>query len=274
MRSDLLTSAEAAALLGVSPSSIKRWQEEGLLPCVRTAGHHRRFERSVVERFRIEQASEDPSLVASSAAGEWLDTILATEDSHALEARLLDERARLGSWWRVAEGLGPVIAEIGTRWIDGTLSVVEEHLASERLSRALSRVCERMPVASLAPRALLATAEGEDHTLGLSLVEVTLRELGWRTLWAGRQTPVAELVRTVGSMQPPLRLLAISASAASTNARALAAQAKRISEACRTANVALTLGGGGHWPEVLPHGTRLRTVEGLHTYARDLAASI
>lgn len=273
MRSDLLTSAEAAALLGVSPSSVKRWQEEGRLPCVRTAGQHRRFERSVVERFRLEHA-DAASVAETAAASEWLDAILATDDPYALEARLLDERARLGSWWRVAEGLGPVIAEIGLRWIAGTLSIVEEHLASERLARALTRACDRMPVASRAPRALLATAEGDDHTLGLSLVELTLRELGWRTLWAGRQTPAEELARTVGAIQPPLRLVAISASAASTNARSLAAQAKQIGDACRTANVALTLGGSGHWPEVLRYGTRLRTIEGLHTYARDLAAGM
>ena len=31
-----------------------------------------------------------------------------------------------------------------------------------------------------APRALLMTLEHEDHTIGLSFVELTLRELGWR----------------------------------------------------------------------------------------------
>ncbi|HEX9104732.1 MAG TPA: helix-turn-helix domain-containing protein, partial [Polyangia bacterium] len=128
---ELLTSAEAAALLGVSPSSVKRWAEEGRLACVKTAGRHRRFERSVVERFRMAHAGGDDATARGPAHG-WIEAILAAEDPQILEARLLDERARLGSWWQVAESLGPVIAELGRRWADGTLSVIEEHLASER----------------------------------------------------------------------------------------------------------------------------------------------
>ena len=62
-------------------------------------------------------------------------------------------------------------------------------MASERLARGLSRCAEALPAGDDAPIALLAAPEGEDHTLGLSLAELVLREAGVATRWTGRQTP-------------------------------------------------------------------------------------
>jgi excisionase family DNA binding protein len=50
----LLTSAEAARRLGVSVSAVKRWADDGTLQSERTAGGHRRFHASEVERLRRE----------------------------------------------------------------------------------------------------------------------------------------------------------------------------------------------------------------------------
>lgn len=266
--SDLLTSTEAAMLLGVSPSSIKRWAEEGLVPCIKTAGNHRRFERGVLERFRNSGAAPAAAVPAVMSL-DWIDEILGAADPQALAARLLDERARLGSWWRVADRLGSVLAAIGQRWLEGELTILEEHLASERLSRALARVCEWIPLPQTAPRALLATAQGDDHTLGLSLVEVCLRELGWNTLWAGRNLPTQELADQIATMLPSIELLAVSASAASADASTLDAQARRLGEACRAAGVALLLGGSGSWSDPA-YGKRVRSIEALHDHARAL----
>jgi excisionase family DNA binding protein len=51
-----LTTVEASNLAGVGLSTVKRWADQGLLPHVRTAGGHRRFERFALERFLREQA--------------------------------------------------------------------------------------------------------------------------------------------------------------------------------------------------------------------------
>ena len=54
-------------------------------------------------------------------------------------------------------------------------------------SPALSHTSrDALPVGERGPVCLLACAEGDDHTLGLSLAELCLREAGWATLWAGR----------------------------------------------------------------------------------------
>ena len=46
---DLLSSAEAAAVLSVHPHTIRRWADNGALPFFRTPGRLRRFRRRDVE---------------------------------------------------------------------------------------------------------------------------------------------------------------------------------------------------------------------------------
>ncbi len=258
----LIGTDEASRIGGVGPTAVKRWADHGLLPCVRTPGGHRRFSRAEVEELvRRRQRDTGSGLV---------DLLLRGEAVHAVEGRLMGERARLGAWHLVAEGAGLALAELGVRWASGRISIVEEHLASERLARALARVAGSLPLAPDAPRCLLASAEGDDHTLGLALVELCLREAGWSTLWAGRATPTAELERTIRS--GAVRMVALSASAWATDVLALRRQAELVGAACHQAGAALALGGEGSWPESPTHGRRFRALSPFAAWARDLAA--
>ncbi len=45
-----LGAGEAARILEVSPKTVSRWADKGLIPCVTTLGGHRRFLRSTVEQ--------------------------------------------------------------------------------------------------------------------------------------------------------------------------------------------------------------------------------
>lgn len=45
---ELMAPHEVAEIFRVSPATITRWARVGLLPCTRTPGGHRRFERSYV----------------------------------------------------------------------------------------------------------------------------------------------------------------------------------------------------------------------------------
>lgn len=51
MSEELLSSQKAAAILKVAVSTVKRWTDEGLLPCTKTAGGHRRYHLSDLKRF-------------------------------------------------------------------------------------------------------------------------------------------------------------------------------------------------------------------------------
>ncbi len=258
---DLLSTVEVGRIAGVGPTAVKRWADQGLIPCVRTAGGHRRFPRQGVERFI--QASRGTS------AASFVDLLIQT-DGLGVEARLLVERSRLGSWLAVTSMLGQALVIVGDRWRAGDLTILQEHMASERLVRALARIVEAMPLAPGAPRCVLACAEGERHSLGLSLVEVALREAGWATPWAGNDTPAAELADLARSGEA--EMIALSASAASTRREDLERQADVVGRACAEAGVALVLGGSGDWPDPPPHGLRLRDVGALVAHAHVLAA--
>ncbi len=258
---EFMTTQEVAHLAGVGPTSVKRWTDAGLLPCVKTAGGHRRFARTEVERF----LGAHPAPNEAAWREPWVGALLEAGDSRALEALLLAERARAGAWHRVATLVGKALAAVGQLWRDGAVTVFEEHQASERLSRALARIADGLPLDPEAPRALLTCAEGDDHTLGLSLTELVLREAGWVSVWAGRRTPLAELGPALSRTRA--RLLAVSASAASSDAAGLRAQAEALGRTARAAGAALALGGSGAWPDRPRTGVRFTDLESFHRWA-------
>jgi photoactive yellow protein len=58
---ELLTTRQAAEIVGVGTTSIKRWSDEGKLPAIKTAGGHRRYRRRDVELL-ISDQNANPSL--------------------------------------------------------------------------------------------------------------------------------------------------------------------------------------------------------------------
>lgn len=60
---EYLTPSQAARMLHVSPKTIDRWADQGLVPCVVTLGGHRRFSpdaiAAVVEQMAGKGASAD-----------------------------------------------------------------------------------------------------------------------------------------------------------------------------------------------------------------------
>jgi excisionase family DNA binding protein len=267
----LLTTREAAGLLGVGTTAIKRWADEGVLSCARTAGGHRRFRAGDLERVRA-------LAVQAAGAGEgdpegaprFVRDLLADNGGLLAESRLLALRARLGSWTHVTTSLSSLLTEIGLAWERGDISVADEHIASERLARALARLTENLPVAPDAPRALLVCPDGEEHTLGLSMVELGLREAGWRTRWIGRAAPVNDIVRMVEAGVDDALLA--SASICSADRRVLARWAERVGAACARGGLVMVLGGRGAWPELPRHGVRLHELEELSAFLAGAAA--
>jgi excisionase family DNA binding protein len=260
--SNLLTSAEVARLAGVGQTAVKRWSDSGRLPCVKTAGGHRRFERREVERLL--RAEHDGNWQ------EWIDALVAG-DVHAVQGKLFAERSLYGSWHGAADVAGDLLAEIGRRWSDGRLSVIDEHLASATLHRALAAVADSLPLAIDAPRALLATTEGDSHTLGLSLVELCLREAGWRTEWAGSPTRTIDVVERIE--RGGLAMVALSAAASARDEHQLRDQAEAIGSTCRARRILFALGGAGAWPETVTFGRRFTSLAAFSEWARTMDLS-
>lgn len=342
--SDRLTTRQAAALLGVSVSTVKRWADEGLLACEYTPGGHRRIRRAAVEELQRAAArshhTEQPRAhgagrdggdrgplsgsvdsVDSGVLGDywasssnddpwrrwvraWLRRLQTPAPTEPVVAALYRERERLGSWVRVAEALGDVLRAIGWEWERGAWTVIQEHVASEQLRAAIWRVGDellaaRAPTepeplppagppgamlergrasgdapdgpgaeAAAPPRALLATATGEDHDVGLALVRMVLHAEGWCCVWAGRRSPVDALLERVG--EGDIAAVALSASIAALDDVGLAAEVEAVAAACAAQGVPVWMGGHGRWPDPPPVGAaRLRTFSELAVAARD-----
>ena len=244
----MLTTTQAAARIGVTASTIRRWADQGDLAFHTTPGGHRRFREADIEAALERLRGQAPF----SAAGlGWRDRILHLE-SYALEAALLEERGRLGSWHAVANAVSAGLRAVGDAWAMGEVSLIQEHVGSARLDRALSRIRHNIPVPPGSPACVLLVVPGDEHTLGLRLAELCAAEAGWAPLWVGSRTPIDSIVEL--SRAKMGRILALSASAAMTDADALEALLRRVAPPCHESGTEVILGGAGAWPadETLP----------------------
>jgi excisionase family DNA binding protein len=60
--SHLLSRAEVAEMFGVSPSTVTRWSDAGLLPTVKTLGGHRRYDAAAVAKVAQQLQKEKPEM--------------------------------------------------------------------------------------------------------------------------------------------------------------------------------------------------------------------
>lgn len=269
---DLLTTREVAELLGVGATSVKRWADSGLLGCVKTPGGHRRFPRASVDAFlalgRKELASRPGP---ASRSEEWLFRLSRGMSVNDIVKAMRGEYRGHGSWFGVADAMKAVIDELGNSWARGDITVIQEHIISERLARAFTRVSEKIMIPGKARTCMLTTAEGDEHTLGLHLAELCLREAGWAAIWTGRQTPIHLACEFI--ISNPVHMVGVSASAYSCDAARLGEQAERLERVCRQAAIPLVLGGMGAWPERPTYGHRQRRFAQFHELLEGLEHS-
>ncbi len=214
-----------AKAIGVSESSIKRWCDQGLLATVRTAGGHRRLEaRTVVEFVRqTGQRFVAPQLVGLPAdtgrgeptrevAVELLCDALCAGDEAIVRRMLFDlylARQPLADVFD--DVLTPVMHRIGERWEHSGLEVYQERRACEIVSRVLAELRRALPpAADDAPYALGGTLSSDPYQLATAMVEISLREAGWRAESYGTSLPLATLTAAINDTRPRLCWLSVS----------------------------------------------------------------
>jgi methanogenic corrinoid protein MtbC1 len=174
---------------------------------------------------RYEQALRDADSVAAEEAIEV--ALQAGFDGAAICSRVI----------------APAMRWIGDLWERDSISVADEHLATAITHHLLGRLQASLfppPPRTEAATALLACAEGEQHTLGLSMVADVLRSRGWRVLELGASVPAEALVAAIDRHSP--HLVGFSATM-SWSIPSLAHALERIAEARPRARV--ILGGNG-----------------------------
>jgi methanogenic corrinoid protein MtbC1 len=113
----------------------------------------------------------------------------APELQHALAALLMKQ----GLQRFVIDTLAPLNRAIGEAWMRGVLQVFEEHLYTEQLQVALRTAINAFPRQIGTPRVLLTTLPGEQHGLGLLMVEALLVPEAAQCISLGVQTPLADI---------------------------------------------------------------------------------
>jgi methanogenic corrinoid protein MtbC1 len=113
--------------------------------------------------------------------------------------------------------LGPLGQAVGQAWFAGDITVYQEHLYTEAVTRflqdALTHADRQHPAPRQAPRVLLTTLPGEQHTLGLLMAECMLALEGCERLSLGRDTPLTDLLQAAHQWQVDVVALSVSAHA-------------------------------------------------------------
>ena len=120
-------------------------------------------------------------------------TLLKAHDAAGLHATLANLLLRQGIQRFVLETVEPLNRAVGESWMRGELQVFEEHLYTEQLQLTLRGAINAFPRPSGAPRILLTTVPGEQHGIGLLMVEALLSPEGAYCISLGTQTPFEDI---------------------------------------------------------------------------------
>jgi DNA-binding transcriptional MerR regulator/methylmalonyl-CoA mutase cobalamin-binding subunit len=205
-----LNIAALAQRTGVAADTLRKWEQRyRILAPERTAGGQRRYsERDVARvewlRERLDEGyriSEAASLLGNlrappaRAAHEHLEAVLDVLASGAPEQvglRLDQAFALLGVDEVVESVIRPLLREVGDRWEAGRLTVADEHLVSEAVRSRLGHLLADTG-GGVRGSAVLACAAGEHHELGLMTAALAMRRDGWKVVYLGADTPLADV---------------------------------------------------------------------------------
>lgn len=159
--------------------------------------------------------------------------------------------------------LTPLTHAIGEAWATGELDVRHEHFFSARISDFLSAVRQPYDANAQGPLAVLATLEGEAHTLGLQMCALVLAMSGYRVLYLGSELPPAEIVQAMREQGAPI--LGVSVALSESN-RSTGAALRKL-RGRLPGKIAFLLGGAGA-PELGAGFTVMRDLVQLAHWTR------
>jgi len=248
---------------GIARHQIRAWElRYGLLQPRRSAGNYRLYSPADEARVRLMQRYVSEGVPAAQAAELTIaarfavsagggravpphDVTGAQEELRRALARF-DETSAQRTLERLfvaftpttvtRDVLLPYMHELGEQWSAGLVTTAEEHFATNFFQArlyALARGWDR----GLGPRALLACAPNEQHTLALMVLGIALHELGWRITYLGADTPIDALSEIAGLVHPELTVLSAAMR------QRLSRQTKPLS--CFCERWSLALGGPG-----------------------------
>lgn len=286
---EFVTPKQIARAIGVSESSLKRWCDKGVLQTVRTAGGHRRIRMSSVFEFlrQTQQSLAHPELLGLPAfvgqptahldrARAQLRTALEAGDEPHSRRLILQLYLAGHSLCEICERvIAGVFHEIGDDWQCGAIEVYQERRACEIVAGLLHELRSTLsPAPAAAPLAIGGTLSGDPYQLASKIVELVLREAGWRATCYGSSLPVATWCAAVRAARP--RLLWVSVSHIPVLEDFLSDYLK-LFEVTQEHGVALLVGGRALTPELrqqMPYSAYCDTFRHVTSFANLLYCPI
>jgi DNA-binding transcriptional MerR regulator len=223
---------ELARRTGLSPELLRAWEQRyGLLQPSRSQGGFRLYSDADERRVRATQALIAGGLSAAEAAQRALledhepmvgasgpivadlaaDLAAAldafnAERAHAVFDRLL---ATVSVESLLVEVVVPYLRELGDRWEAGTISIAQEHFASNLLRGRLMGLARDWALGA-GPALVLACPPGEEHDLGLIMFGIAVSRRGRPVVFLGTDTPLETVRETVVALHPSAVVLAVT----------------------------------------------------------------
>ncbi len=233
-----LTTRQVAEALSVSESSIKRWCDNGVIPTIRTVGGHRRIplagfveflretDRQVVTRIpALRNAELDGALVQSLGAepgkdaadlgeirlDEFVSALRNGDEARCRDIILRAYAAKESVAWIADELISKTMHSLGREWDCGDVEVYQERRGCEicmRQFHELRRLVPKPPANG--PLAKGGAPEGDQNMLPSQLVELVLRESGWRATNLGVNLPFDTMAAAIQEHRPRLFWMSVS----------------------------------------------------------------
>lgn len=166
---------------------IKRLMDTGMRP-------GKLMQRSLAELSALAESRSAPRREAAAPALER--DVLALITGHnpgGLQYTLANALMRQGVQRFVTETVVPLNRAVGEAWMRGELQIFEEHLYAEQVQVALRTAVNAFPRQAGGSKVLLTTFPGEQHGLGLLMLEALLIAEGAQCVSLGTQTPIDDI---------------------------------------------------------------------------------
>ena len=224
-----LNSKEVAMIMGVHVSTVKRWTDAGKFPCYQTPGGHRKFTLSHLNQFLAVHKKKtnkvnlielngiaDKMLIHNieNCAFDELKTVFfesaIAANEHRLNTILTGLYLKGAPLYMIYDKLVlPIMHQIGSLWVHGSITISEEHLATEAVRRAIYDLGESfdMVLSISSPVAFCFSVLGDEHELPLIMVKQILELNKIKTFNLGRNLPVGSFIELTKKIKPSIIII-------------------------------------------------------------------
>lgn len=214
----LLSPKQVAQALKVSESSVKRWCDKGSIATIYTEGGHRRIRLGDLADFARTNRMQIQDFMSMGLVQTFsqLESVTAAA-AHLVRALLEGNEDRCNQI--VTElylAKNPIdqicdqvitkaLHSIGEEWACGHAQIYQERLGCRITERILQRLQRMLPEPKPSAKvAIGCSSEGDLYCLGSSMVELVLRDAGWRAQSLGENLPLTSLAAAIEERAPQL----------------------------------------------------------------------